>query len=270
MKSIKQKKAFTLIELLVVIAIIAILAAMLLPALAAAKRRAQKISCVNNLKEVGLAFRIWEGDNGDKYSTAVSTANGGSLEYLTHTTGTKPALYSPGFAFMVMSNELTTPKILYCPSDNYHSTFATTWTFNSVLGIAAGSDPSTAAEGTTAISYFVDADAVESDPQMIMAGDSSMGTAGNSANSATVRFNATATGSAGNAAACNAAQVLTPTIAAGTATTYWAWATSDMHLKTGNVQMSDGSVQSTSLGTFHTLLQNAQNTVSSPAFNFME
>ncbi len=83
MKSIlKQKKAFTLIELLVVIAIIAILAAMLLPALAAAKRKAQKINCVNNLKEVGIAFRIWEGDNGDKYPMALRSPQGGALEFV--------------------------------------------------------------------------------------------------------------------------------------------------------------------------------------------
>ena len=58
-----MKKSFTLIELLVVIAIIAILAAMLLPALAKARAKARAISCVSNLKNVGLALLMYADDN---------------------------------------------------------------------------------------------------------------------------------------------------------------------------------------------------------------
>jgi prepilin-type processing-associated H-X9-DG protein len=148
MKSTSQHftpKGFTLVALLVIIAVLALLAAMLLPALAAAKKKAQRINCVNNLKQCGLAFRIWEGDNGDKYPMDVPTAKGGTMEF---STGADTFRH-----FQVMSNELSTPRILICPAD-----------------VRVAADNFTSLKNQN-VSYFVGLDASEESPQMLLDGD---------------------------------------------------------------------------------------------------
>jgi type II secretory pathway pseudopilin PulG len=82
-RSKKLNCALTLVEVLVVLAVLWILAAIILPPLVSRPARAPRIQCVNNLKQIGLAMRVWDGDHGDKFPMSFSETNGGTMEFTT-------------------------------------------------------------------------------------------------------------------------------------------------------------------------------------------
>ena len=161
-KSDVQNRGFSLVELLVVVAIVGILAATLLPALSRAKARSLRISCVCNLKQVGVGFRTWALDHNDKYPMQVSVTNGGTLELIG-----SPMVFA---SFAVMSNELSTPKVLFCPSDQGRGrTVATDFP-----GMPGSSSKPILFGSDTNLSYFAGVDATDILPQMFLTGDDNL------------------------------------------------------------------------------------------------
>lgn len=138
------------LDVIVILAGVCVVAMLVLSALAKSRAKASRINCVNNLKQVGLCFRLWSGDNNDKYPMQVSTNEGGTMEFV------GAGVVFPHFA--VMSNELSTPKLLPCPLDSrtHAADFASLRDKN--------------------ISYFVVPEAERATPQMWLCGDRNLTT----------------------------------------------------------------------------------------------
>jgi prepilin-type N-terminal cleavage/methylation domain-containing protein len=248
----KSSKAFTLIELLVVIAIIAILAALLLPALAKAKRTAQRGSCVNNLKQITLAFKIWEGDHGEKYPTAVSTADNGAFENIGSANAQScSAGYGITNVFVAMADVLKNPAILLCPSD-----FTRTATTN-FASLVLNSN----------LSYFVCGDADDKYPKMILTGDRNIAQDTTSpapppGSEPAPSLNMVNHPYAISSVANNAGAIITKALP-------WVWTANDLHQAVGNISLTDGSVQETGLSDIVSYLNDAANSglTKSPVYN---
>jgi type II secretory pathway pseudopilin PulG len=117
----QTNQGMTLVEAVVVVFVIGFLVMLLAPALLTSNGRLeQRISCTNNQKQLGLAYKVWAGDNNDRLPMEVSVTNGGALEWINTPDAWK--------VYQVMSNELSTPKILCCPQDALHHFAATNFT----------------------------------------------------------------------------------------------------------------------------------------------
>lgn len=137
---------FGLIDLLAMLAAVLIVAALAFSYLAKPRALSSRINCVNQMKQIGLSFRLWAGDNGDKFPMHVSTNVGGTMERVAD-----GSVY-PHFA--LLSNELSTPKLLICPNDSKRT---------AATNFASLRDAN--------LSYFIIPEAEEMQPEMWVTGD---------------------------------------------------------------------------------------------------
>jgi type II secretory pathway pseudopilin PulG len=250
-------QAFTIIELLAVVAVIVLLASMLLPAHARTKGAARRILCSNNLRQVGTATHVWALSHGDAFPMDVAAANGGYADYIGERIVTPVQSTTRGVfgAFLVMSNELRTPRILFCPSENERRLPATTFSPPSPNGLA-NVVPFTNDLNT---SYFIGVDAAPSSPRMFLSGDHNLGSDGNMV---------PLRGFVG------APQAYFPDFKVSLGTNFApnagvAWLNT-MHTVQGNVVLANGTVQQFSRSTLQSALRNSGDTGGGRGPNFSQ
>src|SRR5437016_3424981 len=133
----RRHRAYTLIEVLVIILVIALLAGALIPALSVNRRKKERVDCINHLKQIDLACKVFPSDSDDRFQ--YSTWN-----CIVYTNDTLAWLH-----FQAMSNELRLPAVLVCPGDFGNKRAAENF------GLGAKADSSSlASKGNAAVSYF--------------------------------------------------------------------------------------------------------------------
>jgi hypothetical protein len=142
--------------MVVVIAVLMVLAAMILPSFHHGPYiTASRISCLNNLKEIGTGYRLWAGDNGDLVPAQQTVRSNGWADFLTN--ANQGAICWTNYA--IMQNELgQSPKLVMCPSDERQAALSFTNDFDN-----------------THVSYFVGVNANDVYPQSIQGGDRNLG-----------------------------------------------------------------------------------------------
>jgi competence protein ComGC len=150
-----KSEAFTLVELIGLIVVALFLVLVFLQGRPRVRNKAVRIQCINNLKQIGLAYRIWSNDNGDRYPALQSLTNGGWREFLTNA--------GQGFLcwtnYAIVANELgNSPKILLCPSDERQPAD----TFSNLMS-------------NNHLSYFVGVSADDNQPRSLLGGDRNLG-----------------------------------------------------------------------------------------------
>jgi len=201
----RPEAGLNLFEVCVIVATAIILVALLVPQLIEAKHKAHKIRCVNNLMQVGLAYRVWPGNTGDMYPMGLSVTNGGTMEIAV--TGNVVQ------TFLVMSNEIAAPIILLCPSDSARLCANTFW------GLANSN-----------VSYFINADMTnDTNPHAILSGDGNFELDG---------------------------KPVRPGLLTLGSNDPVAW-TATRHIRSGNLLLGDGSVQTVNSNGLHSCFMNA-------------
>jgi len=152
--------AFTLTELVVILFTVALLFLLMVPLTYQLKQKSQRITCVNNLKNMGLAFRIFATGNSNSFPMQKHPAPLGSQGE-----GSVPSIRSVVESFQALSVELGTPALLVCPSDTRKAA-------TDFASLRAGN-----------LSYFLGLDATKKLPASLLVGDRNLATNGVAASS---------------------------------------------------------------------------------------